>query len=156
MQSVSSRIWTRIAVTISYDDNHYTTDTSSRISSCYSIYNIIIKRYISSQMGPKYMETPCISIVCELFLKRSIWSIYRIILLCIALKIQCSNRSFDLRDVDKDWLIDFNDISNHQGLFHMLWLRNCVYCIFIFAFFAEFLKLFAHGYMPSSIPIKHR
>ena len=26
MQSVSSRIWTRVAVSISYDDNHYTTD----------------------------------------------------------------------------------------------------------------------------------
>ena len=26
MQSVSSRIWTRIAESISYDDNHYTTD----------------------------------------------------------------------------------------------------------------------------------
>ena len=25
MQSVSSRIWTRVAVSISYDDNHYTT-----------------------------------------------------------------------------------------------------------------------------------
>ena len=28
MQSVSARIWTRIAVSISYDDNHYTTRTS--------------------------------------------------------------------------------------------------------------------------------
>ena len=28
MQSVLSRIWTRVAVSISYDDNHYTTDTS--------------------------------------------------------------------------------------------------------------------------------
>ena len=28
MQSVSSRIWTRVVVSISYDDNHYTTDTS--------------------------------------------------------------------------------------------------------------------------------
>ena len=28
MQSFSSRIWTRIAVSISYDDNHYTTGTS--------------------------------------------------------------------------------------------------------------------------------
>ena len=27
MQSVSSRIWTRIVVSISYDDNHYTTGT---------------------------------------------------------------------------------------------------------------------------------
>ena len=29
MQSVSSRIWTRVAVSNSYDDNHYTTGTSS-------------------------------------------------------------------------------------------------------------------------------
>ena len=29
MQSASSRIWTRIAVSISYEDNHYTTGTST-------------------------------------------------------------------------------------------------------------------------------
>ena len=29
MQSFSSSIWIRVAVFISYDDNHYTTDTSS-------------------------------------------------------------------------------------------------------------------------------
>ena len=28
MQSVSSRIWTRVAVYISYDDNHYTMGTT--------------------------------------------------------------------------------------------------------------------------------
>ena len=28
MQSVSSRIWTRVAVSISYDDNHYSTGAS--------------------------------------------------------------------------------------------------------------------------------
>ena len=28
MQSVSSRIWTRVAVSISYDDNDYTKGTS--------------------------------------------------------------------------------------------------------------------------------
>ena len=28
MQSTSSRIWTRVAVSISYDDNHHTTGTS--------------------------------------------------------------------------------------------------------------------------------
>ena len=28
MQSVSARIWTRVAVSISYDDNHYTTGTA--------------------------------------------------------------------------------------------------------------------------------
>ena len=27
MQSVSARIWTRVAVSISFDDNHYTTGT---------------------------------------------------------------------------------------------------------------------------------
>ena len=28
MQSVLSRMWTRVVISISYDDNHYTTDTS--------------------------------------------------------------------------------------------------------------------------------
>ena len=32
MQSVSSRIWTRVAVFISYDDNNYTTGTSLALS----------------------------------------------------------------------------------------------------------------------------
>ena len=42
MQSVSSRIWTRVTVSISYDDNHYTTGTFcyitvfQRIQSAYS------------------------------------------------------------------------------------------------------------------------
>ena len=36
MQSVSSRIWTGVAVSISYDDNHYTTCTSFNIY----IYNV--------------------------------------------------------------------------------------------------------------------
>ena len=32
MQLVSSRIWTRIAVSISYDNNHYTTGTSMKVT----------------------------------------------------------------------------------------------------------------------------
>ena len=36
MQSFSSRIWTRVAVSISYDDNHYTTDTVL-------LYNVTLK-----------------------------------------------------------------------------------------------------------------
>ena len=32
MQSVSSRIWTRVAVSISFNDNHYTTGTSSSVT----------------------------------------------------------------------------------------------------------------------------
>ena len=37
MQSAASRIWTRVAVSISYDGNHYTTGTSNivRTLSCY-------------------------------------------------------------------------------------------------------------------------
>ena len=31
MQSVTSRIWTRVAVSISYDDNHYTMGTSTKM-----------------------------------------------------------------------------------------------------------------------------
>ena len=31
MQSVSSRIWTRVAVSISYDDNDYTTGTDDNM-----------------------------------------------------------------------------------------------------------------------------
>ena len=31
MQWVSSRIWTRVAVSISYDDNHYTTVSSRKM-----------------------------------------------------------------------------------------------------------------------------
>ena len=32
MQSVSSRIWTRVAVSISYDDNHYPTGTWNHLT----------------------------------------------------------------------------------------------------------------------------
>ena len=37
MQSVSSRIWTRVAVFISYDDNNYTTGTSTEQIVIYAI-----------------------------------------------------------------------------------------------------------------------
>ena len=36
MQSVSSRIWTRVAVSISYDDNHYITGTSTKHDTIYT------------------------------------------------------------------------------------------------------------------------
>ena len=38
MQSVSARIWTRVAVSISYDYNHYTTGTS--------IYTLLIDQIV--------------------------------------------------------------------------------------------------------------
>ena len=41
MQSVSSRIWTRVAVSISYDDNHYTTEMIS------SVISFLIENYFA-------------------------------------------------------------------------------------------------------------
>ena len=45
MHSASSRIWTRVTVSISYDDNHYTTGTSLSLSLslslCIYIYIIL-------------------------------------------------------------------------------------------------------------------
>ena len=43
MQSVTSRIWTRVAVSISYDDNHYTNIYIQDVSkSMQTIYMIMI------------------------------------------------------------------------------------------------------------------
>ena len=53
MQSVSSRIWTRITVSISYDDNHYTTGTS-------------IKKW--------YLMPPCLTLRIIRFVSRVKWS----------------------------------------------------------------------------------
>ena len=42
MQSVSSRIWTRVTVSIYYDDNHYTTGTSTLNNQQWLICNEIM------------------------------------------------------------------------------------------------------------------
>ena len=44
MQLLTSRIWTRVAVSISYDDNHYTTGTSPS--------DVIIVRNDTGWQGP--------------------------------------------------------------------------------------------------------
>ena len=49
MQSVSSRIWTRVAVSISYDDNHYTTGTSKDNS--YTLEKMYESNYFPSSCG---------------------------------------------------------------------------------------------------------
>ena len=46
MQSISSRIWTRVTVSISYDDNHYTTCTSTRHLVCERYLCLNTKRAI--------------------------------------------------------------------------------------------------------------
>ena len=49
MQLVSSRIWTRVAVSISYDDNHYTTASSDKAK--YYIFIAITPRSTLSEMA---------------------------------------------------------------------------------------------------------
>ena len=39
MQSVSFRIWTRVAVSISYDDNHYSMGTSYQLTVVWKLLN---------------------------------------------------------------------------------------------------------------------
>ena len=45
MQSVSARIWTRVAVSIFYDDNHYTTGTWYNYMKIILIENSYLKLY---------------------------------------------------------------------------------------------------------------
>ena len=54
MQSVSSRIWTRVAVSISYDDNHYTTGTSKN----YTYTKLKCLKFNSALNNPKGIDTP--------------------------------------------------------------------------------------------------
>ena len=53
MQSVSSRIWTRVAVFISYDDNNYTTDTCK--SSLLTITLLTIGVYYLREFPPDFV-----------------------------------------------------------------------------------------------------
>ena len=49
MQSFSSRIWTRVAMSISYDENHYTMGTSTGVASSNSIsHNWVLFLYCYS------------------------------------------------------------------------------------------------------------
>ena len=59
MQSVSSRIWTRVAVSMSYDDNHYTTGT-----------------YIMKQNSfPSGLLCVCVLVLISSTLSKLIWSV---------------------------------------------------------------------------------
>ena len=60
MQSVLSRIWTRVAVSISNDDNHYTTDTS-----IYAFVNVSQNFFLHTVLSN------------TIFLNRYIWPINR-------------------------------------------------------------------------------
>ena len=49
MQSVSFKIWTRVAVSISYNDNHYTTST-------YGYTTWTVTKCSEKNIGEKYTE----------------------------------------------------------------------------------------------------
>ena len=51
MQSASSRIWTRVAVSISYNDNHYTTVTSIN-RAITVIFRLITKGKVQTHLPP--------------------------------------------------------------------------------------------------------
>ena len=59
MQSVLSGIWTRVAVFISYDDNHYTTGTSKKpniqsTSCCLGRWCLYVTLYLSMWLQVQY------------------------------------------------------------------------------------------------------
>ena len=55
MQSVSSRIWTRVVVSISYDDNHYTTGTPLEESNSLYEQNLSFE-YSFAEKNPSYEQ----------------------------------------------------------------------------------------------------
>ena len=71
MQSVSSRIWTRIAVSISYDDNHYTTGTS------FDVYQDTHLSSLAPLQGcSRYILQPQIYIYIYIYIDRQTVSFY--------------------------------------------------------------------------------
>ena len=61
MQSVSSRIWTRVSMSISYDDNHYTTGTSLAlfIAIPFSKKSIVKSPFMSQKIISMIFSTNC-------------------------------------------------------------------------------------------------
>ena len=59
MQSVSSRIWTRIAVFISYGDNHYTTGTSIKLISDVLLWTPTLGRAKAVRPARTYIQQLC-------------------------------------------------------------------------------------------------
>ena len=63
MQSVSSKIWTCVVVSISYDDNHYTTGTSTNIQTCkindlrVCLASVVIHWYLSDNKSLQVSRT---------------------------------------------------------------------------------------------------
>ena len=59
MQSVSSRIWTRVAVSISYADNHYTTGVTTQLSLVVWIFDTKLVDFYRSVISDYYFHLYC-------------------------------------------------------------------------------------------------
>ena len=57
MQSVSSRIWTRITVSISYDDDHYTTDNYEQLVE----HTKLLKLGVAASLGERKLWLQIVS-----------------------------------------------------------------------------------------------
>ena len=152
IQSVSSRIWTRVAVSISYDDNPYTTGTSfiGIIVSVHSWFG-----FNSSQVIPKlsqvelyqrfkkwYLIPPCLTLSIIRYGLRVNGAIYwkRSLLVRRSYNLQ-SKGEYSIINVQLlsplkncNVFISFCGMLVCLGLFHNERLGNWICYIFIFTF----------------------
>ena len=122
MQSGSSRIWTRVAVSNSCDDNHYTTGTSD---------DMICKRWVCWQ----FIFINKLQLVCIVVLLSKCFNYYyqSLIILCNI------NHNFALTEVD-------TSISIYCGLFVLILV---VFALFFFHYVsAKFLLRPSSGDLP--------
>ena len=78
MQSVSSRIWIRVAVSISYDDNHYTTGTSTFLKGISPKVNIIAR--MEFEFANSEFSTVAITLRCLPTEEPKIFQLYAVCL----------------------------------------------------------------------------
>ena len=75
MQSVSSRIWTRVAVSIFYDDNHFTTGTSINFCDGWQVAVLLLFCGVLPPWLVQYCSQYSCVVTVKLFLYRCILSI---------------------------------------------------------------------------------
>ena len=113
MQSVSSRIWTRVVVSVSYDDNHYTTGTPT----CHVIVNKELSpptnmKIVLEYLSVKYILIPsfcseiiaafvCVYIYIYIIIHRQTFSLYH-------------NTSVQL-DIRDSWSWDWNPANFYSN-----------------------------------------
>ena len=88
MQSFSSRIWTRVVVSISYDDNHYTTGTSNCVINTVWLHQLDLNEtseeisrccvlfYPNSESGPLYGRLLFILQIIQVRRQKTLWTLF--------------------------------------------------------------------------------